>query len=70
MHEKPNQNIDTATQELTLDTSTREYSIGFLKNQDSEDPLLITIEQLGTLVRAVCMSWWNVVLESLIRSVI
>jgi hypothetical protein len=52
MHEKPNQNIDTATQELTLDTSTREYSIGFLKNQDSEDPLLITIEQLGTLVES------------------
>lgn len=52
MHEKPNQNIDTATQELTLDTSTREYSIGFLKNQNTTDPLLLTIEQLGILVES------------------
>lgn len=52
MHEKPNQNIDTATQELTLDTSTHEYSIGFLKNQNTTDPLLLTIEQLGILVES------------------
>ena len=52
MHEKPNQNIDTATQELTLDTSTREYSIGFLKNQNPTDPLLLTVEQLGILVES------------------
>ncbi len=52
MYNQSDSYIDPAAQELTLDSSTCQYCIGFLKNQNPEDPLLITVEQLGILVES------------------